>query len=108
MYDRTLRLTAFGFWMGIVPVMLFTNGRVFAQTPTVTGLANSATSTNVLSPGALAALYGSNLTSSATPCNATAGVNLTTTLCNTQVKFGSTLAPLVYVSAAQINLQIPY
>ncbi len=57
-----------------------------------------------LAPGSLVSLFGFNLASG----TATAGSgSLPTTLLDTSVKIGGLAAPLLYVSANQVNLQIP-
>ncbi len=61
-----------------------------------------------LAPGGLVAILGSNLTDSA-PVSAPAGsAPLPTTLGGVQVYFNGVLAPLMYVSANQINSQVPW
>jgi len=58
-----------------------------------------------VSPGSLADIYGTNLASAQATA---AGAPLPTTLGNVQVTVNGTLAPLYYVSAGQVDFQIPY
>jgi uncharacterized protein (TIGR03437 family) len=89
--------------------MLFGGGRALAQIPAITGVQNSVPSVTFLAPGTLVNLFGSNLTSSPSPCTASGGVAWTTAFCdNTQVTINTTPAPLYYVSATQIGFQIPF
>jgi endo-1,4-beta-xylanase len=58
-----------------------------------------------VSPGSLADIYGTNLASTQATA---AGAPLPNTLGNVQVTVNGTLAPLYYVSAGQVDFQIPY
>jgi uncharacterized protein (TIGR03437 family) len=70
------------------------------------GIVNAATSASApVSPGSLVSLYGANLGSGVFPATATP---LATTLGGTTVTVNGVAAPLVYVSAGQINFQLPY
>ncbi len=103
-----VRRTVWGF-LGVVPLMLFAGGKALAQIPTITQVQNDVPSTTVLAPGTLVNLFGSNLTSSPSPCTAQGGVVGTTAICDTtQVTINTTSAPLYYVSATQIGFQIPF
>jgi len=55
--------------------------------------------------GSLVSIYGSDL--SAQTASAT-GVPIATQLAGTQVRFGDTAAPLLFVSPGQINAQVPF
>lgn len=57
-----------------------------------------------VAPGAVVAIYGSNLASSTIPATT---VPLPTNLGNAQVLIGGIAAPLFFVSPGQINVQIP-
>lgn len=78
-----------------------------ATTPVVSfqGLVNSATSRPRVAPGALASLFGTNLSLGA-PANA--GAPLPTTLAGTTVTLNDVPAPLLAVRSTQINLQLPF
>jgi uncharacterized protein (TIGR03437 family) len=69
------------------------------------GVTNAASFSTVLAPGELFSIFGTNLAST----TASAGsVPLPMTLANTSVTVNGKPAPLVFVSATQINGQIPY
>ena len=94
--------------LGIAAFMLIiAGGKALAQTPTISGVQNGASFTALLAPGSLASLFGTNLSSSPSSCQASAGA-WTTTLCNATVMVDNVPAPLSFVSASQINLQIPF
>ncbi len=81
-----------------------------AQTPIIHGLVNAATGQNassvpVAARGSLVVIYGSSLSRSTLQAN---GFPIPTQLGGTQVLFGNTPAPLLYVSAGQINAQVPF
>src|SRR5262245_16295758 len=58
-----------------------------------------------LAPGTLVAVFGSGLSSGT--CGASS-LPLPTILCDVSVEIAGGLAPLLYVSSGQINLQVPY
>jgi uncharacterized protein (TIGR03437 family) len=68
------------------------------------GVVNAASLTAKVAPGSLGSIFGSNLAAS----NASAGSPLTTSLGGTSVTIGGYAAPLLYVSATQINCQVPF
>jgi len=75
-----------------------------AATPSVQSVTDSAGYGPRVAPGSLATIFGANLaagTASAT------GFPLPTTLAGTSVLIGGVSAPLLYVSASQINFQMP-
>jgi uncharacterized protein (TIGR03437 family) len=81
-----------------------------AQTPVVTTLANAATgrsssSTAVAARGSIVSIFGTNLSGSTA---SSSGFPLPTQLGGTQVLFGGVAAPLLYVSATQVNAQVPF
>jgi uncharacterized protein (TIGR03437 family) len=78
-----------------------------AQIPAVQGVVNSASFNpgEALSPGSMISIFGSNLSTSTARANV---LPLPATLGGAQVTFGSTPAPLLYVSAGQINALIPW
>jgi uncharacterized protein (TIGR03437 family) len=68
------------------------------------GVVNAASGVPKVAPGSLATIFGSNLA----PSNAFGNSPLTTTLGGTSVTIGGHAAPLLYVSATQINCQVPF
>lgn len=75
------------------------------QTIGTVALVNAASYDTVVAPGSIGALFGSNLTSQ--QAQAATALPLPTTLAGVTVKINGIAAPLFYVSALQINLQIP-
>jgi uncharacterized protein (TIGR03437 family) len=109
MFEAGFGPTVWRFRLGIAALILIFAGRpALAQTPIITAVVNAGSATTLLAPGTLATLYGSNLTSSASPCTTAGGVAWTTTLCGTQVTINGTPAPWDYVSASQASFQIPF
>lgn len=77
----------------------------FGQTPQVSGVVNAATFQTGAAPGALISIFGNNLATG----NAQAQVvPLPINLGGTTVFIDGTAVPLLYVSASQINAQVPY
>lgn len=78
--------------------------------PTITAITSAADflATSV-APGELVTIFGSNI-GPATPASLqlTSSGTVATTLSNTSVTFNGVAAPLVYVSANQINAVVPY
>ena len=78
--------------------------------PTINSLVNAATlKPGAVSPGEIITIFGTNI-GPATPAGltlTTAGT-VSTALSNTQVFFDTVAAPLIYVSATQINAIVPY
>jgi uncharacterized protein (TIGR03437 family) len=74
--------------------------------PLLSAISNSASgATGAVSPGEIVSLFGANLG----PATGVAfGQTITNTLGGVQVMFGSTPAPLTFVSASQINAIVPY
>jgi uncharacterized protein (TIGR03437 family) len=86
--------------------LLFISTLLSAETtpPAITSIVNAASFTPQLSPGCLAAIFGTNLASA----TATAATQpLPTTLGDVTVMVNSVAAPLQYVSPAQINFVLP-
>ncbi len=77
----------------------------FAQAPQITagGVVNAASWSSPVSPGALAAVFGTNLAAS----TASAAPPYPTQLGGTTVTINGVAAPLVFVSPGQINFQMP-
>jgi uncharacterized protein (TIGR03437 family) len=78
------------------------------QTPSITagGVVNAASfeAGKPVAPGALVAIFGSELAPSLAQADS---VPLTTSLANVSVTFNGVAAPLDFVSAGQINAQVP-
>ena len=72
---------------------------------TLFGLVNAATYQPRIAPGSIASLYGLNLSLSAP---AAAGLPLPSTLAGSTITLNDRPAPLLVVTPAQINLQIPF
>jgi len=75
-----------------------------AQTPAIQGVTDSATYGPRVAPGSLASIFGSNL---AAQTESAANFPLPTSLGGATVTIGRVTAPLLYVSATQINFQVP-
>jgi uncharacterized protein (TIGR03437 family) len=75
-----------------------------AAAPVVQNVTDSAGFGPRVAPGSLACIFGSGL---ANETASASGFPLTTTLGGASVSVGGTLAPLLYVSAGQINFQVP-
>src|ERR1035438_7646950 len=73
--------------------------------PLVTAVTNAADYTATLAPGAIAAVFGTNLAPSDLYPS---GLPLPTILNTVQVMVDGKAAPLFYVSPTQINFQVPY
>jgi uncharacterized protein (TIGR03437 family) len=70
------------------------------------GIVNAASFTAQVSPGALASLFGSNITGSGV--DAIASLPLPASLGGVSVSVNGTAAPILYVSSSQVNFQIPW
>src|ERR1700734_1865237 len=75
-----------------------------AQVPVVQSVTDSAGYGPRVAPGSLASVFGTGL---ANATDSASGLPLTTSLGGTSVSVAGTLAPLLYVSATQINFQVP-
>jgi uncharacterized protein (TIGR03437 family) len=74
-------------------------------TPSISGLSNGASFQKVYAPGMVLSVFGSNLS----PVTASAPrVPLPTELGGVQATINGVTAPIYYVSAGQLNIQIPY
>ena len=78
-----------------------------AQTPVVAtgGVVDAATFTAPVAPGSLVTIFGTNLASATVSAGA---IPLPLTLGEASVSFNGVPAPLLYVSAGQINAQLPW
>jgi trimeric autotransporter adhesin len=74
-----------------------------ATTPA--GIVNAASSQPAIAPGALIAIFGSNLAAGTAQFTATP---LPVLLGNTSVSINGVDAPLLFVSPGQVNVQVPY
>jgi uncharacterized protein (TIGR03437 family) len=113
--------------IGNQPLFLMVSGRqsntvmlsVAAPGPVIAGIVNNASYNlgsegSSVAPGAIAAIFGSNLTdgSSCLPptCGPLFGSNgrLNTTMAGAQVIVGSTPVPIFYATPTQLGIQIPF
>ena len=71
------------------------------------GVVNSASfsKTQAVAPGAIVAIFGTNLSSNTVPADT---VPLSTLINNTSVTFNGIAAPLLFVASGQINAQMPW
>lgn len=76
---------------------------VFAQVPRIDSVVNAASWSAPVSPGALAAVFGTNLAATTAPGTPP----YQTTLGGTTVTINGVAAPLLFVSPGQINFQMP-
>jgi uncharacterized protein (TIGR03437 family) len=72
--------------------------------PVVNAVTNAASFTNRVSPGSLAAIFGTGFAPNATWAG---GIPLSTSLAGVSVFVDGMTCPLLYTDASQINLQIP-
>ncbi len=110
MSDLTLRVKGWSFWLEIVLLFLLGGKIALAQTPSISSIridTHGGPSIALVSPGSLAVIYGSNLTSSQTACQPST-LPLPTTLCNSQVLINSIPAPVYIVSLGAIYFQVPF
>jgi len=88
-------------------LLLLGAARALTQTPVLNsgGVVNAASFDSPVSPGSLVSIFGSNLA----PQTATASVvPLPLMLAGVSVQLNGAAAPLLFVSASQINAQIPW
>ncbi|MBV8817120.1 MAG: hypothetical protein JO022_02115, partial [Acidobacteriaceae bacterium] len=80
-----------------------------AAPPSIGAIVNSASQVaGSVAPGELITIYGTNLGPAAPVSFTIVNGTVATTLGGTQVLFDSVAAPLIYVSATQINAIVPY
>src|SRR5580658_8307417 len=98
-------------WMPPLPrlsmLLLLGVAGVFSQTPMVSpgGVVDAATFGAPVSPGSLVSIFGTNLAPQTTAASA---IPLPQSLAGVSVQIDNIAAPLLYVSANQINAQIPW
>jgi uncharacterized protein (TIGR03437 family) len=91
-------------------LLLAAAGSIWAQTPVFTGNAvvNAASDTSPIAPGSLATIFGSNLASSMASAST---IPLSSNLGGVTVQFvqgnNSYMAPMLFTSTGQVNLQVP-
>ena len=73
--------------------------------PAIAGVANGASFKSTFAPGSILSLFGSTFSPSTT---AAASVPLPISMAGVAVTVNGVAAPLYYVSAGQLNIQIPY
>jgi uncharacterized protein (TIGR03437 family) len=71
----------------------------------ISGISNNGSGQQVYAPGEIISIYGTSLASSTQQATS---LPLPTTLAGVTISINGTPAPLFYVSATQINAQIPY
>jgi uncharacterized protein (TIGR03437 family) len=90
-------------------MMLFAAAAIaaYAQTPAVSagGVSNAANGLAPVTPGSLVSIYGSNLAAGLAQADS---IPLSTSMGNVSVTFNGVPAPLLFVSAGQINAQLPW
>jgi len=98
---RTSNLAA---WSGL---LLLAARLALGQAPVVAvgGVVDAATFSAPVVPGSLVSIFGTNLASQTASASA---IPLPATLGNASVSFNGAAAPLLYVSAGQINAQLPW
>lgn len=80
-----------------------------AVTPLPTSVTNAASQIpGAVAPGEIVSIYGTNMGPAEGVFGAISNNMLETTVAGIQVMFGNTPAPLLYVSATQINAIVPY
>jgi uncharacterized protein (TIGR03437 family) len=92
-------------------VRVYQSTTISATTPVITpgSIVNAASYLGSMSPGSLAAVFGSNLADAVHQISApAAGQSFPTNLNGVTVSVNGVLAPLIYVSPTQINFQIPW
>jgi uncharacterized protein (TIGR03437 family) len=73
--------------------------------PTIVAVANAGSYAQAYAPGEIIAIFGTQLAAST---QAAASVPLSTLMAGVTVSINGVAAPLLYVSATQLNVQIPY
>ena len=99
--SRRVTLSHMRGWLLSVVLM---PGLAMAAVPTIQSVTDSAGYGPRVAPGSLATLFGTGLASDTVTAST---FPLSTTAGGASVSVGGTLAPLLYVSAGQINFQVP-
>ena len=79
-----------------------------APDPSIQAVVNAASQQPNLSPGAMASIFGSNLTGPTLSTAYDATASFPTTVAGTSVTFNGTPAPLLFLSPTQINAIVPF
>ncbi len=90
---------------GTSNALAFTITAQVVPATTSAGIVNAASSLPAIAPGALIAIFGTNLSAGTAQFSTTP---LPTSLGNTSVSINGTNIPLIYVSLGQVNAQVPY
>jgi len=88
-----------------VTVSVASSGAGSGGTPSIAALANAASYQQAFSPGGIAAIFGSNFSTST---QGASSVPLPISMAGVAVLVNGEAAPLYYVSAGLVNIQIPY
>jgi uncharacterized protein (TIGR03437 family) len=88
-----------------VTVSVGSSGTGSSQTPSIAALANAASYQQAYSPGGIAAIFGSNFS---TTTQGASAVPLPISMQGVAVLVNGVAAPLYYVSPGLVNIQIPY
>src|SRR5260370_32817425 len=89
----------------VVSMLALASSLASAQ-PAIAAVRNGGSCLASLAPGTDASIFGNNL--AASTCNVPGGTTWSTTLCNVQVLVNATQVPVGFVSAGQVNFQIPF
>ena len=82
---------------------------IVANVPTIFGVFSSASyASATVSPGELVTMFGSNIGPAIPATMSVVGGYADTTLANVTVTIGGQSAPILYVSANQVTVQVPY
>jgi uncharacterized protein (TIGR03437 family) len=88
-------------------IFLTAVGASWGQAPNVTGVANALSfAVGGIAPGEELSVFGANLAAS-TNSNCSSGGGFPTTCSGTSVQINNIAAPIIYVSATQVNLYAP-
>ncbi|HEV8040806.1 MAG TPA: glycoside hydrolase family 3 C-terminal domain-containing protein [Bryobacteraceae bacterium] len=91
-------------------VRVYQPAGITTATPVITpsGVVNAASYLGEISPGSLASVYGNNFANANVTDHPPAAPDFPTKFDNVTVSVDGVSAPLVYVSATQINFQVPW
>jgi uncharacterized protein (TIGR03437 family) len=88
-----------------VSIDVTSTGPAVAGMPAITGASNGASFKGVYAPGMILSLFGSQLAPST---NSASSAPLPLSMAGVAVTVNGVAAPLYYISAGQLNIQIPY